>query len=63
MHLNRDVEQLRCEYLQLSVNRVFILEKLTKYDIEIRNGYTPDQILHKFPRKWSIYLQMLPKNF
>lgn len=43
-------DELRARYRNMEINRIFILEKITKYDLEIRNGLSDYEICNRFPR-------------
>lgn len=52
-------DELRARYRNMEINRIFILEKITKYDLEIRNGLSDYEICNRFPLAYRTHLTHL----
>ncbi|KAK2197661.1 bifunctional Inorganic polyphosphate-ATP-NAD kinase [Babesia duncani] len=46
---------MRDLYKALDINRILVLEKITKYDLEILNGLSPDEIRQRFPLAYKTH--------
>uniref|UniRef100_A0A3B0MYQ6 NAD(+) kinase n=1 Tax=Theileria annulata TaxID=5874 RepID=A0A3B0MYQ6_THEAN len=51
------VMKVLSNYKSTKVKNVFVLEKITKYDLEIQNGLSPSQIYKTFPLAYNTHLK------